>query len=94
MLSAPPAIEQAVRSFSELSGEFEVIVVKKGDVDVIPSVESVLEAVGQREGVEGRPADQLRLRANPRCNLEFHGYGTLPRYQAKARRLRGLREIH
>jgi phenylacetate-CoA ligase len=95
VLLAPSAIEEVVRSFPELSDEFEVTVTKKGDVDDITlKVELVPEAVGQREEVEARLVDQLRLKTNLRYNLEFHEYNTLPRYVVKARRFKDLRETH
>jgi len=95
VLLAPSAIEEVVRSFPELSDEFEVIVTKKGDVDDITlKVELVPEAVDQREEVEARLVDQLRLKTNLRYNLEFHEYNTLPRYLIKARRFKDLRRIH
>jgi phenylacetate-CoA ligase len=95
VLLAPSAIEEVVRSFLELSDEFEVIVAKKGDVDDITlKVELVPEAVGQREEVEARLVDQLRLKTNLRYNLEFHEYNTLPRYLVKARRFKDLRKSH
>ena len=95
VLLAPSAIEEVVRSFSELSDEFEVIVDKKGDVDDITlKVELVPEAVDQRGEVEARLVDQLRLKTNLRYNLEFHEYNTLPRYLVKARRFKDLRKTH
>lgn len=95
VLLAPSAIEEVVRSFAELSDEFEVIVTKKGDVDNITlKVELVPEAVDQREEVEARLVDQLRLKTNLRYNLEFHEYDTLPRYMIKARRFKDLRKKH
>jgi len=95
VLLAPSAIEEVVRSFSELSDEFEVTVTKKGDVDDITlKVELVPEAVDQREEVEARLVDQLRLKTNLRYNLEFHEYNTLPRYLVKARRFKDLRKTH
>jgi phenylacetate-CoA ligase len=95
VLLAPSAIEEVVRSFSELSDEFEVIVDKKGDKDDITlKVEVVPEAVDQREEVEARLVDQLRLKTNLRYNLEFHEYNTLPRYLVKARRFKDLRRSH
>jgi len=95
VLLAPSAIEEVVRSFSELSDEFEVIVDKKGDVDDITlKVELVPEAVDQRGEVEARLVDQLRLKTNLRYNLEFHEYNTLPRYLVKARRFKDLRRTH
>jgi phenylacetate-CoA ligase len=95
VLLAPSAIEEVVRSFPELSDEFEVVVDKKGDVDDITlKVELVPEAVDQREAVEARLVDQLRLKTNLRYNLEFHEYNTLPRYLVKARRFKDLRKTH
>jgi phenylacetate-CoA ligase len=95
VLLAPSAIEEVVRSFSELSDEFEVIVDKKGDVDGITlKVELVPEAVEQKQEVEARLVDQLRLKTNLRYNLEFHEYNTLPRYLVKARRFKDLRKSH
>jgi phenylacetate-CoA ligase len=95
VLLAPSAIEEVVRSFPELSDEFEVIVTKKGDVDDITlKVELVPEAADQREEVEARLVDQLRLKTNLRYNLEFHEYNTLTRYLVKARRFKDLRKTH
>jgi phenylacetate-CoA ligase len=95
VLLAPSAIEEVVRSFPELSDEFEVIVDKKGDVDDITlKVELMPEAVEQKEKVEARLTDQLRLKTNLRYNLEFHEYNTLPRYVVKARRFKDLRKKH
>jgi len=95
VLLAPSAIEEVVRSFSELSDEFEVIVTKKGDRDDITlKVELVPEAVDQREEVKARLVDQLRLKTNLRYNLEFHEYNALPRYLVKARRFKDLRKSH
>jgi len=93
VLLAPSAIEEVVRSFPELSDEFEVIVTRKGDVDGITlKVELVPEAVDQREEVEARLVDQLRLKTNLRYNLEFHEYNSLPRYLVKAKRFKDLRK--
>jgi phenylacetate-CoA ligase len=95
VLLAPSAIEEVVRSFPELSDEFEVIVTKKGDVDDITlKVELMPEAVDQEEEIEARLVDQLRLKTNLRYNLEFHEYNTLPRYLIKARRFKDLRRKH
>jgi phenylacetate-CoA ligase len=95
VLLAPSAIEEVVRSFPELSDEFEVIVDKRGDVDDITlKVELVPGAVDQREEVEAKLVDQLRLKTNLRYNLEFHEYNTLPRYLVKARRFKDLRQAH
>ncbi|MGB9299843.1 MAG: phenylacetate--CoA ligase family protein [Anaerolineae bacterium] len=95
VLLAPSAVEEVVRSFPELGDEFEVEVTKKGDIDVITlKVELRPEAEGQRESVEAKLVEQLRLKTNLRYNLEFHDYGTLPRYVLKSKRFKDLRPQH
>ena len=93
VLLAPAAIEEVVRSIPELSDEYEVMVTKKGDLDNITlKVELKPGLEGKREEVEARLVDQLRLKTNLRYNLEFHPYGSLPRYTLKARRFKDLRK--
>jgi phenylacetate-CoA ligase len=45
-------------------------------------------------GVKTQLIDQLRVKTNLGYNLEFHDYGTLPRYEVKARRFKDLRPKH
>ncbi|MFQ6016554.1 MAG: phenylacetate--CoA ligase family protein [Anaerolineae bacterium] len=93
VLLAPSAIEEVVRGIPELSDEFEVIVTKRGDLDDITlKVELLPGREGDRESVEARLADQLRLKTNLRYNIEFHPYNSLPRYTLKARRFKDLRK--
>jgi len=95
VLLAPSAIEEAVREIDGLGDEFEVVVDKVGDIDRITlKVELLPESEDQRQTIEGRLKDQLRLKTNLGYDLEFHGYGTLPRYEVKAKRFRDLRERH
>ena len=91
---APTSIEEVVRSIPELSDEYEVLVAKKGDLDDITlKVELV---PGQQsnniETIRARLIDQLRLKTNLGYNLEFHEYGSLPRYDVKAKRFKDLRD--
>jgi phenylacetate-CoA ligase len=93
VLLAPVAIEEVVRSIPELGDEYEVIVTKKGDLDDITlKVELKPGLEGEQEVVEHQLANQLRLKTNLRYNLEFHPYGSLPRYALKARRFKDLRK--
>ena len=95
VLLSPSAIEEVVRGVEGLSDEYEVMVDKKGDVDQITlKVELSQGSEGQRESVESKLIDQLRLKTNLRYKLEFHDYGTLPRYEVKARRFKDLRKGH
>jgi len=92
VLLAPSAIEEVVRAFPELSEEFEVVVSKKGDLDqILLKVELMPAAHEQKESVLARLKDQLRLKTNLGYMVEFHPYGSLPRYGVKARRFKDLR---
>ncbi|MGD8226128.1 MAG: phenylacetate--CoA ligase family protein [Desulfobacteraceae bacterium] len=95
VLLAPSAIEEVVRGIEGLGDEYEVVVEKKGDVDKISlKVELLPEQVNQRDRIEAQLVDQLRLKTNLRYDLEFKEYGTLPRYEVKAKRFKDLREKH
>jgi len=92
VLLAPTSIEEVVRGFPELSDEYEVLVTKKGDLDDITlKVELVPGQQNNIETIRARLIDQLRIKTNLGYNLEFHDYGTLPRYDVKAKRFKDLR---
>ena len=92
VLLSPSSIEEVVRSFPELSNEYEVIVSKKGDIDFIElKVELVPEAASQRESVLNKLENLLRLKTNLRFHITFYPYGSLPRYDVKAKRFKDLR---
>jgi phenylacetate-CoA ligase len=92
VLLAPTAIEEVVRDISELGDEYEVTVTKKGDIDDIAlKVEIATDFKGDVGAVEQKLIQQLRLKTGLRYNLEFHDYGTLPRYAVKAKRFKDLR---
>jgi phenylacetate-CoA ligase len=92
VLLAPTAIEEVVRDIPELSDEYEVVVIKKGDIDDITlKVEITPDFKPNVKAVEQKLIQQLRLKTGLRYNLEFHDYGTLPRYALKAKRFKDLR---
>ena len=92
VLLAPTAIEEVVRGISGLGDEYEVIVDKKGDIDRIKlKVELLPGHENQVQGIETNLKDRLRLTTNLGYKIEFHAYGTLPRYDVKARRFKDLR---
>jgi phenylacetate-CoA ligase len=92
VLISPSAIEEVVRSIEGLSDEYEVIVDKVGDIDRITlKVELELGRENQRVAIENQLKDQLRLKTNLGYSLEFCDYGTLPRYDVKAKRFKDLR---
>lgn len=95
VLLSPAAIEEVVRGIEGLSDEFEVIVDKVGDVDRITlKIELTPDAVNQKESIQSQLIDQLRLKTNLGYKLEFHDYGSLPRYEVKAKRFKDLRKDH
>jgi phenylacetate-CoA ligase len=93
VLVAPSAIEEVVRSVKGLSNEFEVVVIKKGDLDDITlKVEILPDEEGNRETILGQLKDQLRLKTNLGYNIEVHPYNSLPHYEVKAKRFKDLRK--
>ena len=92
VLLAPTSIEEVVRSIPGLGDEYEVVVTKKGDIDDITlRVEPISRQESNTEAIKTELVHQLRLRTNLGYNIEFYGYGTLPRYDVKAKRFKDLR---
>ena len=93
VLLAPSAIEEVVRSIKGLGDEYEVVVDKTGDIDRITlKIEILPEDKEQKKSIEEQLKDGLRLKTNLGYKLEFHEYGTLPRYEVKAKRFKDLRK--
>jgi phenylacetate-CoA ligase len=91
VLLSPAAVEEVVRSINGLGDEFEIVVDKQGDVDRIKLKVELLPGV-VKDGVENRLKDQLRLKTNLGYQIEYYDYGSLPRYEVKARRFKDLRK--
>jgi phenylacetate-CoA ligase len=92
VLLAPSSIEEVVRGIPELGDEYEVMVTKKGDIDVITlKVEPVPGQEKNVDAIKSKLTDQLRVKTGLGYNLEFHQYGSLPRYDVKAKRFKDLR---
>jgi phenylacetate-CoA ligase len=88
---SPAAVEEVVRSIDGLGDEFEIVVDKQGDVDRIKLKVELLQGV-VKDGVENRLKDQLRLKTNLGYQIEYYDYGSLPRYEVKAKRFKDLRK--
>ena len=92
VLFSPVAVEEAVRSLDKLGNEYELVVDKRGDVDRITlKYELAPGYEGHEEEVETELAMLLRLKTNLNYIYESHPYGSLPRYQVKAKRFKDLR---
>jgi phenylacetate-CoA ligase len=93
VLLAPTAIEEVVRGIPELGDEYEVVVDKKGDMDTIHlKVEILPGKEHDQETILLRLKDQLRLKTNLGYKIEARPYGSLPRYEVKAKRFKDMRK--
>ncbi|MFP3975802.1 MAG: phenylacetate--CoA ligase family protein [Dehalococcoidia bacterium] len=93
VLLAPTAIEEAIRSVPELGDEYEVTVSKKGDIDdILLRIELLPGKESEQDDILTRLKDQLRVKTNLGYRLEVEPYGSLPRYEVKAKRFRDLRK--
>ncbi|MBA4419045.1 MAG: phenylacetate--CoA ligase [Syntrophus sp. (in: bacteria)] len=93
VLLAPTAIEEVVRSIPELANDYQVVVSKEGDIDAIfLDVEFNPGGEAKQGGVLARLKDQLRVKVNLGFRINVHPYGTLPRYEVKAKRFKDLRK--
>ncbi len=92
VLLSPTAIEEVVRDIPQLSNEYQVVVTKKGDIDVIAlKVEIIPEHKDDEAAIRAVLVDQLRVKTNLGYNIEFHEYESLPRSQTKSRRFQDQR---
>lgn len=94
VLFSPVTVEEVVRSFPELDGEFEIIVEKRGDLDHIRlrlEMPPGLSDAG-REDLSRRVLSALRWKTQLNFDLEPQEFGALPRYALKARRFHDRRK--
>jgi len=100
VLLAPSAIEEVVRSFDELSDEYQVTVAKKGDLDEIrlkvePApgyAERAADSPEEREQAIERLSQALRVRTNLGYKIDMVAPESLPRYSLKAKRFKDMRK--
>ena len=92
VLLAPSAIEEVVRGINGLGDEYEVIVEKAGDAEKITLKVELMPGSTDRQSIESKLTDQLRLKTNLRYDLIFCDYGTLQRYEVKAKRFKDMRK--
>jgi len=93
VLLSPTAIEEVVRSIPELTYEYEVVVTKHGDIDVISlKVELKPGQEANKESIHQKLVDQLRMKTNLSYNIEYCEAGSLARWDVKARRFKDMRK--
>ncbi len=95
VLFSPSSVEEAVRRVPELSNEYELVVFQKNDYDnILVKVEALPEFAQDTERIKEKLVRELRNTTQLRCDVEFHPYGSLPRYEVKAKRFKDLRKSH
>ena len=95
VLFSPSSVEEAVRRVPELSNEYELTVYKKNDYDeILVKVEALPDFQQDTERIKDKLVRELRNTTQLRCEVEFHPYGSLPRYEVKAKRFKDLRKAH
>jgi phenylacetate-CoA ligase len=93
VLLSPTAIEEVVRSFDDLSDEYEVIVSKKGDIDdILLKIELVPDCQSNTDDLLNRLKDLLRVKTNLGYKIEVCPCESLPRYALKAKRFKDTRK--
>ena len=66
---------------------------RKNDQDeIIVKAEILPEYQQDAEKIKEKAIRELRNATQLRCELEFHPFGSLPRYEVKAKRLKDLRK--
>jgi phenylacetate-CoA ligase len=96
VLFSPGNVEEAVRRISELSDEYELMVFldDKGYEQILVKVEPMPQFANDTEPIKKKLEVELRNLTQLRCDVEFHPYGTLPRYDVKSKRFKDLRKGH
>ncbi|MBN2060826.1 MAG: phenylacetate--CoA ligase family protein [Deltaproteobacteria bacterium] len=93
VLFAPSAVEEVVRGIQQLGDEYQIIVSRKGDTDsILLKVEVMPGCENNLDEIKGNLSSQLRLKTNLNYNIEFEGYGSLPRFEGKSKRFQDLRK--
>ncbi len=93
VLFTPVAVEDVVHCIPALGNEYELIVTREHDVDKITLKFEIVPGCEQREEeLKAELSRQLKLKTNLHYNLECCPFGTLKRYEVKAKRFTDLRE--
>ncbi len=86
-------IEDIIRKFPEMGDEFQLVIEKKGDLDLVTVKAEPLPEIDQgsypqlKKKLEGAIKDSLAIK----LPVEFVAFGTLPRFELKAKRWLDLR---
>ncbi len=93
VLFCPTAVEDVVHCMPALGNEYELIVDRDNDIDTITLKFEIAPGYEQGETeLKGELARQLKLKTNLNYNLECRPFGTLKRYEVKAKRFTDMRK--
>lgn len=93
VLFSPVTVEEVVRNIPELGNEYELMVTRDNDIDKITlKVEINCGCEHKEQEIKTELSRQLKLKTNLNYHLEFYPFGTLQRYEVKAKRFKDMRE--
>lgn len=87
----PSAVEDALRAFPELGDEFEIVLTQEKGLDVFTVVVEVRPEVLDSPELQRKVENAIITRCELRAVVQVKPYGTLPRTEFKAKRVRDLR---
>lgn len=90
----PSAVEDVVRGFAELGEEFQIVLTTEKGLDEFTVVLEPLPSVPESAygELKYRLETAIRARCELRPNIQLEPYGTLPKTEFKAKRVKDLRE--
>jgi phenylacetate-CoA ligase len=91
----PSAVEDAVRRVPQIGEEFQIVVSRDRELDVLTIVAEPRPSVTQDEypAIARKIEDEVVSRCELRPKIELLPYGTLPKTEFKAKRVKDLRVI-
>jgi phenylacetate-CoA ligase len=94
VLFSPKTVEEVIRREFQEVEEFEIVVERRGLMDVISLRAEVNPQlpVGSIEQTNTRLKESLKIATNLSFNVIMEPPGSLPRYMLKAKRFKDLRE--
>jgi len=89
----PSAVEDAVRRVPSIGEEFQMVVSRRNDLDVLTVIVEPKSEVPEREyeTIKRRVETEIISRCELRPEVDLLPYGTLPKTEFKAKRLKDLR---
>ena len=94
VLFSPKTVEEIIRKEFQEIEEFEIVVERRGLMDVVMLRAEVASAVplGAIDGVRERIKESLKIGTNLSFHVIIEPPGSLPRYELKAKRFKDMRE--